>query len=97
MAPVRKFTSTGLLETPCLQRPLSAVTPWIALVSCDANSTDASQIDDIFTLARDRGAVAGVSFSEIAARASFRSSIVDPAPLLQLFLCLHHQQGVCQP
>lgn len=37
-----------------------AITPWIALVSCDGNSTDASQTNDIFTLARDRGAVAGV-------------------------------------
>jgi len=36
-------------------------TPWIALVSCDANSTNASQTYDIFTLARDRGAVAAVS------------------------------------
>jgi len=38
----------------------TTTTPWIALVSCDANSTDASMEDDIFTLARDRGAVSAV-------------------------------------
>ncbi|KAI0645948.1 hypothetical protein C8Q79DRAFT_910210 [Trametes meyenii] len=38
-------------------------TPWVALVSCDANSTNASMEDDIFTLARDRGAVAALLYS----------------------------------
>ena len=38
-----------------------ANTPWIALVSCDRNATNASMEEDIFTLARDRGAVAAVS------------------------------------
>lgn len=37
-----------------------ATTPWIALVSCDSNTTGASFVNDIFTLARDRGAVAAV-------------------------------------
>jgi hypothetical protein len=37
-----------------------AITPWIALVSCDYNATDADQEIDIFTLARDKGAVAAV-------------------------------------
>ncbi len=32
----------------------AATTPWIALVSCDANATYASQIDDIFTLENER-------------------------------------------
>ncbi|KAI0630111.1 hypothetical protein C8Q77DRAFT_1136492 [Trametes polyzona] len=41
----------------------SSGTPWIALVSCDANSTNASMEDDIFTLARDRGAVAALLYS----------------------------------
>jgi len=31
------------------------------MVSCDANSTDASMEIDIFTLARDKGAIAAVS------------------------------------
>ncbi|KAI0723013.1 hypothetical protein C8Q76DRAFT_793997 [Earliella scabrosa] len=37
-------------------------TPWIALVACDANSTDASQ-DDIFVQAKNAGAVAGLLYS----------------------------------
>ncbi len=37
------------------------MTPWIALVSCDFNATNASQEIDIFTLARDKGAVSAVS------------------------------------
>lgn len=40
---------------------LTTSTPWIAYISCDANETGASQEDDIFTLARDRGAVSAVS------------------------------------
>lgn len=39
---------------------LTTATPWIAYVSCDQNETGASQEWDIFTLARDRGAVAAV-------------------------------------
>jgi len=38
-----------------------ATTPWIAFISCDGNSTNASQELDIFTLARDSGAQAAVS------------------------------------
>lgn len=45
---------------------LSTTTPWIAFVSCDQNETGASQEWDIFTLARDRGAVAAVSDSAVA-------------------------------
>lgn len=39
-------------------------TPWIALVSCDGNATHDSLEDDIFTLAREQGAVGAVLFSE---------------------------------
>ena len=35
-------------------------TPWIALISCDANSTRASQSSDVFTLAYQRGALSAV-------------------------------------
>ena len=38
----------------------AAATPWIAFVSCDSNGTKSSEDDDIFTLARDSGAVAAV-------------------------------------
>src|SRR5262245_37542363 len=37
-----------------------ATTPWIALVACDTNGTAYSLENDIFTLARDRGAIAAV-------------------------------------
>lgn len=50
-------------EMPAATEPdlcLPATTPWIALVSCDANSTNASQDVDIFTLAMERGAVGAV-------------------------------------
>jgi hypothetical protein len=40
---------------------LTTSTPWIAYISCDVNETGASLEDDIFTLARDRGAVSAVS------------------------------------
>ena len=40
---------------------VSTTTPWIAYVSCDVNETGASMEWDIFTLARDRGAVSAVS------------------------------------
>ncbi|KAG8745202.1 hypothetical protein FRC10_008514 [Ceratobasidium sp. 414] len=38
-------------------------TPWIALISCDRNATNASMQVDIFTNARDRGAVAALLYS----------------------------------
>lgn len=40
---------------------VSTTTPWIAYISCDVNETGASMESDIFTLARDRGAVSAVS------------------------------------
>ncbi|KDQ57468.1 hypothetical protein JAAARDRAFT_35180 [Jaapia argillacea MUCL 33604] len=41
----------------------TSTTPWIALVSCDFNATNMSMVDDIFTLARDRGAKAALLYS----------------------------------
>ncbi|KAJ1304717.1 hypothetical protein OPQ81_005855 [Rhizoctonia solani] len=38
-------------------------TPWVALISCDKNATNASNDTDIFTSARDRGAVAALLYS----------------------------------
>lgn len=37
--------------------------PWIAFVTCDTNGTSFSDTDDIFSLARDRGAVAALLYS----------------------------------
>lgn len=37
--------------------------PWIAMINCDTNTSTFSMVDDIFTLARDRGAAAAVLYS----------------------------------
>ncbi|KAG0141165.1 hypothetical protein CROQUDRAFT_718293 [Cronartium quercuum f. sp. fusiforme G11] len=37
--------------------------PWIAMISCDSNTSSYSMIDDIFTLARDHGAAAAMLYS----------------------------------
>ncbi|WRT68352.1 uncharacterized protein IL334_005328 [Kwoniella shivajii] len=42
---------------------LTTSTPWIAYISCDVNETTASQEWDIFTLARDRGAVSALLYT----------------------------------
>ncbi|KAJ9118676.1 hypothetical protein QFC22_003896 [Naganishia vaughanmartiniae] len=41
-------------------------TPWIAFISCDFNETNASDYWDIFTLARDRGAIAALLYTTTA-------------------------------
>ncbi|KAF9241600.1 hypothetical protein BU15DRAFT_44671 [Melanogaster broomeanus] len=51
----------------------TTTTPWIALVSCDANSTNASQEDDIFTMAKVRGAQSALLYSLYS-----ETCIVDP-------------------
>ncbi|TCD65332.1 hypothetical protein EIP91_002770 [Steccherinum ochraceum] len=62
----------------------NTTTPWIALVSCDANATDASDIDDIFTLASDRGAVAALLYSLYSDRCVINPEYADPANFDQL-------------
>ncbi|WWD19006.1 hypothetical protein CI109_103463 [Kwoniella shandongensis] len=42
---------------------LTTSTPWIAFISCDLNETTASEEWDIFTLARDRGAVSALLYT----------------------------------
>ena len=54
-----------------------ATTPWIAFVSCDFNVTGFSLDVDIFTLARDRGAVAAVGIIFLSDR-FFRSNKPPP-------------------
>lgn len=63
----------------------TTVTPWIALVSCDANSTDASQVNDIFTIARDRGAVAGLLYSNYSSACIINKEYADPNHFDQVF------------
>ncbi|WVQ81995.1 hypothetical protein IAT38_004122 [Cryptococcus sp. DSM 104549] len=41
----------------------TTTTPWIAFISCDVNETTASDEWDIFTLARDRGAVSALLYT----------------------------------
>ncbi|TBU61608.1 hypothetical protein BD310DRAFT_956809 [Dichomitus squalens] len=57
----------------------TTTTPWIALVSCDTNSTNASMEDDIFTLARDRGAVAALLYSLKSVTCYINPEYSDPA------------------
>ncbi|KAI0067161.1 hypothetical protein BV25DRAFT_1819445 [Artomyces pyxidatus] len=59
-------------------------TPWIALVSCDANSTHASQEFDIFTLASDRGAVGALLYSEWSQACIINAEYTDPTNFNQL-------------
>ncbi|KAG9316636.1 hypothetical protein JVU11DRAFT_2690 [Chiua virens] len=41
----------------------TTTTPWIAFVSCDANSTNSSQQNDIFTMVKSRGAKSAILYS----------------------------------
>ena len=62
-----------------------ATTPWIALVACDANATDASQEVDVFTLASDRGAVGAVRiFSPCQTLQQLFTISFELAPLLAM-------------
>ncbi|KZT28992.1 hypothetical protein NEOLEDRAFT_1154075 [Neolentinus lepideus HHB14362 ss-1] len=56
----------------------TTTTPWIALVACDYNATNASQIDDIFTLARDRGAKAALLYSEYSQACVINPDYANP-------------------
>jgi hypothetical protein len=56
-----------------------AYTPWIALVSCDANATNASQAVDIFTLARDAGAKSALLYSIHSKECIIDPEYADPA------------------
>ncbi|KAI0315222.1 hypothetical protein OF83DRAFT_1062507 [Amylostereum chailletii] len=56
----------------------TTTTPWIALVSCDGNATKDSQVDDIFTLARDRGAVGALLYSLFSEACIINPEYADP-------------------
>jgi len=60
-------------------------TPWIALVSCDFNATDASQEVDIFTLARDKGAGAALLYSLYSEACIINPEYADPETFEQVF------------
>lgn len=63
----------------------TTTTPWIALVACDTNGTNYSMEDDIFTLARDRGAVAALLYSEWSKACIINSEYADPSSFDQVF------------
>ncbi|KAF8893303.1 hypothetical protein BD779DRAFT_949571 [Infundibulicybe gibba] len=60
-------------------------TPWIAMVSCDYNATNASQEEDIFTLARDKGAVAALLYSLYSVACVINPAYADPSNFDQVF------------
>jgi len=60
-------------------------TPWIALISCDANTTDASQEQDIFTLAKDKGAVAALLYSLTSLTCVINPEYANPATFDHVF------------
>ncbi|KAF5386110.1 hypothetical protein D9615_002250 [Tricholomella constricta] len=63
-------------------------TPWIAMVSCDFNATNASQEEDVFTLARDKGAVAAVGellYSVNSLACVINPEYADPSTFDQVF------------
>ncbi|PPQ67283.1 hypothetical protein CVT25_005867 [Psilocybe cyanescens] len=61
------------------------LTPWIALVSCDRNATNASMEEDIFTLARDKGAVSALLFSLYSTACVINREYSNPATFDQVF------------
>jgi hypothetical protein len=77
----------------------TALTPWIALVSCDKNATNASMGIDIFTLARDKGAVAAVCIHP--GLSPLISTLTDvrslPVALLPIFYSLRHKFRIFRP
>jgi len=66
MTLVRGSTSRQIFQSSLLITPFTSHHSLVALVSCDNNSTDASDVNDIFTLARDRGGVSAVRPAAIA-------------------------------
>jgi hypothetical protein len=61
-----------------------AYTPWIALVGCDGNATNASEDVDIFTLARDAGAEAALLYSIYSQECIINPAYADPATFDQV-------------
>ncbi|KZO95511.1 hypothetical protein CALVIDRAFT_515779 [Calocera viscosa TUFC12733] len=57
---------------------LTTTTPWIAFISCDANATDASMEDDIFTLAQERGAISALLYSQYSQACLINAEYLSP-------------------
>ncbi|KAG7449504.1 uncharacterized protein BT62DRAFT_962840 [Guyanagaster necrorhizus] len=72
-------------ETSVNNNTPATTTPWIALVSCDFNATNASQEIDIFTLARDKGAVSALLYSLYSTACVINPEYADPETFDQVF------------
>ncbi|EGO25282.1 hypothetical protein SERLADRAFT_465174 [Serpula lacrymans var. lacrymans S7.9] len=62
----------------------TSTTPWIALIACDYNSTQASMEVDIFTLARERGAQSALLYSNYSQACIINPAYADPASFDQV-------------
>ncbi|KAF8235994.1 hypothetical protein L208DRAFT_1253916 [Tricholoma matsutake] len=60
-------------------------TPWIAMIPCDFNSSTASMEEDVFTLARDKGAKAALLYSAYSLACVINPEYADPATFDQVF------------
>lgn len=80
-------TTKGALVhfTESLAMNQTTSTPWIALVSCDANSTNASQNIDIFTMANNSGAQSALLYSLYSNTCIINPEYADPANFDQVF------------
>ncbi|KAG1752952.1 hypothetical protein EDB19DRAFT_1627788 [Suillus lakei] len=63
----------------------TTTTPWIALVSCDANSTNFSDEVDIFTMASSAGARSALLYSLYSETCAINPEYADPANFDQVF------------
>ncbi|KAF9518619.1 hypothetical protein BS47DRAFT_1289334 [Hydnum rufescens UP504] len=70
-------------ETNTTQSPTG--TPWIAFISCDYNITNTTLQNDIFTMARDLGAVAALLYTTTSEACLINSEYANPADFDQVF------------
>ncbi|KAG1832480.1 hypothetical protein EV424DRAFT_1368917 [Suillus variegatus] len=80
-------TTKGALVhfTESLAMNETSTTPWIALVSCDANSTNFSEEVDIFTMANSSGAQSALLYSLYSSTCVINPEYADPANFDQVF------------
>ncbi|KAG1890256.1 hypothetical protein F4604DRAFT_1568195 [Suillus subluteus] len=80
-------TTKGALVhfTESLAMNESTTTPWIALISCDANSTNFSEEVDIFTMANSSGAQSALLYSLYSNTCLINQEYADPANFDQVF------------
>ena len=71
------LNSCSTVSFVCSTQQLGTSAPFIALINCDKNATDASELDDIFTLARDKGGVAALLYSTTSAACIMNQEYLD--------------------